>query len=217
MVFIFVLVLTLKAFDAEAFVIPTGSMAETLLGYQKWVVCPACGYRFPANCSQQIEPSDGADALGRRLHLSQLPPAHPLHPGGQAGDGETTSLDEIADPEWGNGDHVLVSQFAYDLLERPPDRLDVVVFKFPGNGNLEDRNPRNPPFPQTGPFKDGVPMNYIKRLVGLPRETIAIHDGDLYVLPPDKGLQYDDLRSATDPAQRDDLARQLWQTQLHAQ
>src|SRR5260370_26441323 len=36
-VFVVVLVLLLKAFVAEAFVIPTGSMAETLYGYQKHV------------------------------------------------------------------------------------------------------------------------------------------------------------------------------------
>src|SRR5689334_22185897 len=43
-VFVIVLVLLLKTFVAEAFVIPTGSMAETLLGYQKWETCPQCGH-----------------------------------------------------------------------------------------------------------------------------------------------------------------------------
>src|SRR5207247_2346546 len=46
-VFVVVLVLMLKSFAAEAFVIPTGSMAETLLGYQVDVKCPKCGYKFP--------------------------------------------------------------------------------------------------------------------------------------------------------------------------
>src|SRR5207244_658640 len=41
-VFVVVLVLLLKSFAAEAFVIPTGSMAETLYGYQKIVKCPQC-------------------------------------------------------------------------------------------------------------------------------------------------------------------------------
>jgi hypothetical protein len=54
-------------------------------------------------------------------------------------------------------------------------------------------------------------MNYIKRLVGLSRETIAIHKGDLYALAPDKGPQYDDLKDVTDPAERAELAKQLWQ------
>ena len=38
-VFVVVLVLVLKSFIAEAFVIPTGSMAETLFGYQKQINC----------------------------------------------------------------------------------------------------------------------------------------------------------------------------------
>ncbi len=58
-VFVVVLVLLLKSFAAEAFVIPTGSMAQTLLGYQKEVVCPDCGIKFPINCSQEVDPSEG--------------------------------------------------------------------------------------------------------------------------------------------------------------
>ena len=58
-VFVVVLVLLLKSFAAEAFVIPTGSMAETLYGYQKIVECPQCGYKFPVNASQEAEhPND---------------------------------------------------------------------------------------------------------------------------------------------------------------
>src|SRR5713101_188700 len=54
-VFVVVLVLLLKSFVAEAFVIPTGSMAETLYGYQKVVDCPECQYKFPVNCSSEVE------------------------------------------------------------------------------------------------------------------------------------------------------------------
>src|SRR5438128_3471264 len=54
-VFVVFLVLLLKSFVAEAFVIPTGSMAETLYGYQKTVECPECGETFPVNCSTQSE------------------------------------------------------------------------------------------------------------------------------------------------------------------
>ena len=53
--FVVVLVLLLKAFVAEAFVIPTGSMATTLLGYQKSAECPMCHFHFPVNCSDQEE------------------------------------------------------------------------------------------------------------------------------------------------------------------
>jgi signal peptidase I len=54
-VFVVVLVLLLKSFAAEAFVIPTGSMAETLYGYQKWVKCSKCQFEFPVNCSSEVE------------------------------------------------------------------------------------------------------------------------------------------------------------------
>src|ERR1700693_2430375 len=58
-VFVVVLVLLLKSFVAEAFVIPTGSMAESLYGYQKVVTCPKCKFVFPVNVSQEVDPSDG--------------------------------------------------------------------------------------------------------------------------------------------------------------
>jgi signal peptidase I len=196
-VFVVVLVLMLKSFAAEAFVIPTGSMAETLLGYQKMTVCPKCGYRFPVNCSQEADPTDpppvrvrGCTCPNCRERIHFVPP-----------DRADNDPGAIVSPSCNSGDRVLVSKFVYDLFETPPEREDVVVFKYPGDSS----------FPRTGPFRDGVPMNYIKRLVGLSGETIAIHNGDLYALAPDKGPQYDDLKDITDPAQRAELAKQLWQ------
>src|SRR3954454_20501539 len=62
-VFVVVLVLLLKSFTAEAFVIPTGSMAETLYGYQKDVKCPSCGVTFPVNCSNEVDPRDDGTPL----------------------------------------------------------------------------------------------------------------------------------------------------------
>ncbi len=58
-VFVVVLVLLLKTFLAEAFVIPTGSMATTLLGYNIDVTCEQCGYTFPVNASRQEDPQPG--------------------------------------------------------------------------------------------------------------------------------------------------------------
>src|SRR5947209_15611503 len=60
-VFVVVLVLLLKSFVAEAFVIPTGSMAETLWGVQKVVECPKCHYQFPVNCSSEVDPQPPSD------------------------------------------------------------------------------------------------------------------------------------------------------------
>ena len=58
-VFVVVLVLILKTFLAEAFVIPTGSMADTLLGYHREVSCDRCGYRFLVNFSNEVDPQRG--------------------------------------------------------------------------------------------------------------------------------------------------------------
>jgi len=56
-----------------------------------------------------------------------------------------------------NGDRILVLKCVYQLFE--PKRWDVVVFKNPGD-------PR---------------INFIKRLVGRPGETVEIIDGDIYI------------------------------------
>jgi signal peptidase I len=105
---------------------------------------------------------------------------------------------EIPDPGWSSGDRVLVAKFVYDLFERLPERMDVVVFKYPGDKD----------FPLRGPTRNHVPMNYIKRLIGRPGETIAIRLGKLYYLSANGGLKYDDYEQAKgDPSK---LAL-LWQ------
>jgi len=58
-VFVVVLVLMLKTFLAEAFVIPTGSMGDTLLGYHHKVTCRQCGRTEFFNASDEAEPKRG--------------------------------------------------------------------------------------------------------------------------------------------------------------
>src|SRR3954447_6575135 len=65
-VFVVVLVLLLKLFVTEAFVIPTGSMAETLYGYQKIITCPKCGHEFPVNSHDEVE---GRQQDGKKMPL----------------------------------------------------------------------------------------------------------------------------------------------------
>ena len=64
------------------------------------------------------------------------------------------------------GDRILVMMLPYDLPflpgSGPPERWDVVVFRYP-----EDPE-----------------VSYIKRLVGLPGETIRIYHGDVFVKSP---------------------------------
>src|SRR6476620_8960063 len=66
-VFVVVLVLLLKLFVTEAFVIPTGSMAETLYGYQQMITCPKCGHEFPVNSHDEVE---GRQQDGKKMRLT---------------------------------------------------------------------------------------------------------------------------------------------------
>src|ERR1700733_11640435 len=43
--------------EAEGFVIPTGSMAPTLMGRHKEIVCPQCSYTYTVNAGGEVEPS----------------------------------------------------------------------------------------------------------------------------------------------------------------
>ena len=178
-VFVVVLVLLLKSFAAEAFVIPTGSMAETLWGYQKVVNCPKCEYQFPVNVSQWVDPQDGQHpepVVGCVCPNCRQPIGFTVSSSASQTDQERHNRylaefnskyeqsTEIPDPSWTSGDRVLVAKFLYQLCGNP-ERLEVVVFKYPD-----------------GPQKNHVPINYIKRLVGLPGEMIAIKGGKLYHL-----------------------------------
>lgn len=167
-VFVVVLVLLLKSFVAEAFVIPTGSMAETLWGYQKLVDCPKCGYRFPVNCSSEVDPPEE----DRRATVAGCTCPNCRY--------EFFFRNEHLDPSPSTGDRVLVSKYVYDTVAQP-ERFDVVVFKYP-----------------VEPQKKHVPMNYIKRLIGKPGETIAIYYGDLYVT---RDLTYEGRPKADDEEQ----------------
>jgi signal peptidase I len=167
-VFVVVLVLLLQRFVAEAFVIPTGSMAETLYGDHVTVKCRSCSHTFPINASS----SSGLPPAGFHTytcpncgfeHVAKVDPAQPS--GYRSED-----LEEISSI-W-SGDRVLVLKPAYHIAS--PKRFDVPVFKWP----VEPFSPR-----------ERIPINYIKRLIGLPGETIAVHDGDLYT---HKGLNYPD-------------------------
>jgi signal peptidase I len=160
-VFVVVLVLLLKSFVAEAFVIPTGSMATTLYGYQKMVTCPECGEVFPVNCSSEVDPQQGEP---KKVIGCVCPNCHK-----EISFKDPPLRDDAAyipDPGWSTGDRVLVAKFLYDLDAfgmNGPNRFQVVVFKFPDT-----------------PQKNYAPLNYIKRLIGLPGETIAVYYGKLF-------------------------------------
>ena len=132
-----VAVIVFRAFLLEGYIISTGSMAPSLLGYHKQVVCPDCKYEF---------------AFGVAFDRPSMAPSQ-LATCPNCGQGAI----DLAKVPRNDGDQLLVSKYAY--LFDDPNRWEVVVFLNPNNPN----------------------QAYVKRVVGLPGETIYVRDGDVYI------------------------------------
>ena len=144
----FTLAFLLRTFEAEAFVIPTGSMATTLMGRHLDTTCPKCGSRIRTSASEELNQYSGRLDPRKHVVAATCPNC-----------GYTMSTSE--NPAY-NGDRILVSKFNYILNE--PKRWDVAVFHYP----------------------EDAKTNYIKRLVGLPEESIRIDRGNLLVKKADQ-------------------------------
>lgn len=123
-----------RSFVAEAYLVPSGSMAPMLLGFHKDVLCPACGTSFALGV-EDFEPI----------------PAEAFCP--NCGRGHL----DVRDVPVSQGDRLLVHKWAFQW--RAPRRWEAIVF----------RNPNE------------VLRPFVKRVVGLPGESIEIHEGDVYV------------------------------------
>ena len=64
---------------------------------------------------------------------------------------------ESMEPNFQNGDYLIIDELSYRLRE--PERGEVIVFKYPRN----------------------ISQRYIKRIIGLPGETVEIKDGKVTV------------------------------------
>ena len=111
----FVLAFVFRAYVVEAFVIPTGSMAPTLLGQHVAMTCPQCGYHFNSDAPDSAKPSPGADHLA--VSISAICPMCHF------------SIPISAGTRLSYGDRILVHKYLYSLTD--PKRWDVVVFKNP--------------------------------------------------------------------------------------
>ncbi len=112
----FILAFLFRTFEAEAFVIPTGSMAPTLLGRNKETTCPKCGQHIVVGASDEIEQETGwLDPKGMFIRNAVCPNCRSI-----------VSLDGL--PVF-TGDRILVTKFPFELSD--PKRFDVIVFKYP--------------------------------------------------------------------------------------
>ena len=205
-----VIALTFRAFIVEAFVIPTGSMAPTLLGAHFKVTCPECGYEFDYNAqlSRQAvrvnntyvypnSPDSHAELVNNELvPVDGLPvycpncrypiSAKQLPQFLQSTDVHLGNTKYWTSFAWANnGDRILVLKYLYAV--QSPNRWDVIVFKEP----QEARD------------------NFIKRLIGKPEETVEIIGGDIYITPP--GEDPNDLTRREIARKPEAIQPNLWQ------
>ena len=115
-----ILALMFRAYEAEAFIIPTGSMAPTLQGQHMDVFCEECEHQYRAGASYSAStypPSQRGNVTKTYCPICRH--GMPM---------------QVRDPNHvsNNGDRILVNKFVYDFQD--PERFDVIVFKNPNNG-----------------------------------------------------------------------------------
>jgi signal peptidase I len=119
----FILAFMFRTFEAEAFVIPTGSMAPTLQGRHKDIVCPQCGYQYRVGASGEVDRESSEFKQQCAMKTATCPMCR-----------YTADVDDPQNrsqfPSY-NGDRIIVNKFAYDVSD--PQRWDVIVFKYPEN------------------------------------------------------------------------------------
>ena len=171
----FVLAMTFRGFVAEGFVIPTGSMAPTLMGRHLLIHTPQTGWTYRVG----LDTNRSRQAIAQRARNLADPMLGPnMHGSGRP----------IGQSKPRMGDRILVLKTIYPFAQ--PERYDVVVFK----------NPTDP---------NGKSANYIKRLIGLPNETVWLADGDVFA-------KADDKESFEIKRKPEHVQRAVWQTVYHS-
>lgn len=117
----FILAFVFRAFVLEAFRIPTGSMADTLMGDHFNIRCTQCGYSYEYNFNPYIQKTYKTE-VGSGFYKLVPSPRCP-----SCGYYEKPNM---AVPK-ANGDRILVFKCLYQFVE--PKRWDVIVFKNPTN------------------------------------------------------------------------------------
>lgn len=113
-----------RSFAAEGYLISTGSMAPSLLGYHRRVICPACRFQFARGAAFENETSTSQTA---QANLDFHDPSAPATECPNCG---LADIPAHLIPR-NEGDQLLVHKHVYDF--RPPRRWEVVVFRNPGD------------------------------------------------------------------------------------
>jgi len=159
----FAIAFVFKHFVAEAYVIPTGSMAPTLLGAHMKARGPSSGYEFSLGPDNRQVSRETGIALPIQKNIVVEDPmlsSGPLRLANRSDGPQTISF---TNAKVRMGDRIFVQRYLYSIFQ--PKRFDVVVFKYPVD-------PR---------------QNFIKRLIGVGNETVWLADGDVFTGLPEAG------------------------------
>ena len=141
----FMLAFLFRGFVIEGFLIPTGSMAPTLLGKHVRMQGEESGYNWTVGPWTYADPRTRSVPVKSQQNIQVQDPMSGL-------------VQQDTNRRLAAGDRVFVLKYLPWLHH--PSRWDVVVFKNPGTNE-----------------------NYIKRLVGMPGEQLAVVDGDIFARP----------------------------------
>jgi signal peptidase I len=188
----FILAFVFRAFVVEAFVIPTGSMATTLLGAHTRFHCPDCGYDFDVNFQPRRTSAD-PEAEDPAIPPVGDPISDPVY---CPNCGCQMPQSQTQKPPVFYGDRILVLKYLYQLQE--PKRYDVVVFKAPIS------------------YETNYTTNYIKRLIGKPGEAVMVIDGDVYIRSPDAKNAGDFVIQPKTKVVQDAVWRLVYDNDFHA-
>src|SRR5262249_3207682 len=109
-------VILFRTFLAEGYMISTGSMAPSLLGYHKRIDCPTCHTEFPFGVAYDTDDPAEEEADNARRQIAVCPNC------GQTGFSVGAVVVTTADHLW---------VFKQRYLSRPPRRWEVIVFRNP--------------------------------------------------------------------------------------
>ncbi|QDT45520.1 Signal peptidase I [Gimesia alba] len=104
-----------RAYSAEAFVIPTGSMAPTLYGRHKELNCAECGVKYAVGASDELVEKTEYYIPSNKVTGAYCP--------------NCRYYSDLQDAMPFTGDRIIVNKFPFDFGD--PNRWDVIVFKYP--------------------------------------------------------------------------------------
>ncbi len=216
--FIVLVVLVVRQMVVEAFRIQHGSMAPTLLGIHREIRCPNCGRVFDVgearigpggqvqcpNCDYHWEGAGTYGEDGELLRFRRPKSLGWLWNSATTDNGTPLRSADAANRIRRDACRIFVNKFIYQL--RKPRRWEVVVFQYPvfslecrlcgWQGQVESLEDAVCPDCGSQEF-EVTTKDFIKRVAGLPGESVSLRNGDVYV----------DGRIARKPR---DIQKELW-------